>query len=229
MSLADLSIVPLPAGWKPSGSVITSWGIMLFLGVVSWLSTRRLRERPGNYQVVLEGIVLAMQEAIDSVLPGRSDLVFSFVATLWIFIFFANLAGIIPGLHSPTADLSVTSGLAVLVFLSVHWFGIRAEGVMAYLKHYLSPTPILLPFHLISEISRTLALAVRLFGNVMSLEIGYALALLVAGFLVPVPLLMLHLVEAIIQAYLFGMLALIYIAGGIQAQELRLQRERGAI
>ena len=229
MSLPDLSIVLLPGAWKPSGSVISTWGIMVFLSVASWLSTRRLRETPGNYQVVLEGIVLAMQEAIESVLPGRTDLVFSFIATLWIFILVANLAGIIPGLHSPTADLSVTSGLAVLVFLSVHWFGIKAEGIMAYLKHYISPSPILLPFHLISEISRTLALAVRLFGNVMSLEIGYALILLVAGFLVPVPLLMLHLVEAVIQAYLFGMLALIYIGGGIQAQEIRLKRERGAI
>jgi F-type H+-transporting ATPase subunit a len=229
MSLTSLSVVLLPVAWRPSGSVITSWGIMAFLAVASWLSTRLLRERPGNYQVVLEGIVLAMQEAIESVLPGRVDLVFSFIATLWIFILVANLTGIIPGLHSPTADLSVTSALAILVFLSVHWFGIKAEGLMAYLKHYISPSPILLPFHLISEISRTLALAVRLFGNVMSLEIGYALILLVAGFLVPIPLLMLHIVEAVIQAYLFGMLALIYIAGGIQAQEIRLQRERGAI
>lgn len=229
MSLTSLSIVLLPVAWRPSGSVITSWGITAFLAVASWLSTRMLRERPGNYQVVLEGIVLAMQEAIESVLPGRADLVFSFIATLWIFILVANLTGIIPGLHSPTADLSVTSAMAILVFLSVHWFGIKAEGLMAYLKHYISPSPILLPFHLISEISRTLALAVRLFGNVMSLEIGYALILLVAGFLVPIPLLMLHIVEAVIQAYLFGMLALIYIAGGIQAQEIRLQRERGAI
>ncbi len=229
MSLTNLPVVLLNVAWRPSGSVITSWGIMVFLGVASWLSTRRLRERPGSFQVVLEGIVLAMQEAIESVLPGRAELVFSFVATLWIFVFVANLAGIIPGLHSPTADLAVTSALAVLVFLSVHWFGIKAEGIMAYLKHYISPSPILLPFHLISEISRTLALAVRLFGNVMSLEIGYALILLVAGFLVPIPLLMLHLVEAVIQAYLFGMLALIYIGGGIQAQEIRLQRKRGAI
>ena len=160
--------------------------------------------------------------------PGKCELVFPFIATLWIFILLANLTGIIPGLHSPTSDLSVTSSLAVLVFLSVHWFGIRAEGLKAYLKHYVTPSPILLPFHLISEVSRTLALAVRLFGNVMSLEIGYALILLVAGFLVPVPLLMLHLVEAVIQAYLFGMLALIYIAGGIQAQELRREKERGA-
>ena len=211
-----------------SGSVITSWGLMAFLGLVSWLSVRRLRERPGNYQVLLEGVVSAMEDAIEAVLPGRCALVFPFIATLWIFILLANLTGIVPGLHSPTSDLSVTSSLAVLVFLSVHWFGIKAEGLRAYLKHYLSPSPILLPFHLISEVSRTLALAVRLFGNVMSLEIGYALILLVAGILVPIPLLMLHLVEAVIQAYLFGMLALIYIAGGIQAQELRREKERGA-
>jgi F-type H+-transporting ATPase subunit a len=212
-----------------SGSVITSWGLMLFLAIVSWLSVRKLRESPGDYQTVLEGIVSTMEDAIESVLPGKCELVFPFIATLWIFILLANLAGIIPGLHSPTADLSVTSSLAVLVFLSVHWFGIKAEGLAAYLKHYVTPSPILLPFHLISEVSRTLALAVRLFGNVMSLEIGYALVLLVAGFLVPIPLLMLHLVEAVIQAYLFGMLALIYIAGGIQAQELRREKERGAI
>jgi F-type H+-transporting ATPase subunit a len=211
-----------------SGSVITSWGLTAFLALASWISVRKLRQSPGNYQVVLEGVVSAMEDAIESVLPGKCDLVFPFLATLWIFILLANLTGIIPGLHSPTSDLSVTSSLAVLVFLSVHWFGIKAEGLRIYLKHYVSPSPILLPFHLISEVSRTLALAVRLFGNVMSLEIGYALVLLVAGFLVPIPLLMLHMVEAVIQAYLFGMLALIYIAGGIQAQELRREKERGA-
>jgi F-type H+-transporting ATPase subunit a len=211
-----------------SGSVITSWGLIAVLAVTCWLSTRNIRQSPGNYQVVLEGIISAMEDAVEAVLPGKTNLVFPFVATLWIFVLLANLTGIVPGLHSPTSDLAVTSSLAVLVFLSVHWFGIRAEGLRAYLKHYVSPSPILLPFHLISEVSRTLALAIRLFGNVMSLELGYALILLVAGFLVPIPLLMLHLVEAVIQAYLFGMLALIYIAGGIQAQELRREKERGA-
>lgn len=228
MSANVFAVLWPPGGVSISGSVITSWGLMAFLGFASWLSSRKLRESPGNYQVVLEGVVSAMEDAIESVLPGKCDLVFPFLATLWIFILMANLAGIIPGLHSPTSDLSVTSSLAVLVFLSVHWFGIKAEGLGAYLKHYVMPSPILLPFHLISEVSRTLALAVRLFGNVMSLEIGYSLILLVAGFLVPIPLLMLHLVEAVIQAYLFGMLALIYIAGGIQAQELRRQKKGSA-
>jgi F-type H+-transporting ATPase subunit a len=104
----------------------------------------------------------------------------------------------------------------VLVFLSVHWFGIRSMGLRDYLRHYLSPTPILLPFHIISEITRTLALAVRLFGNMMSLELVALLLLWVGGLLVPIPILMLHIVEALVQAYIFGMLALIYIASAIQ-------------
>jgi F-type H+-transporting ATPase subunit a len=210
-----------------SESVIVSWAITAVLALASWLFTRKLSETPSRLQVVLEGAVSTMEDAIASVLPGKVDLVFPFIATLWIYVLFANLPGLLPGLHSPTSDLSVTSSLAILVFLSVHWFGIRAEGLGKYLRHYLRPSPILLPFHLVGEASRTVALAVRLFGNVMSLEIGYALVLLVAGFLVPVPLLMLHLVESVIQAYLFGMLALIYIAGGIQAQELRQEREGG--
>ena len=132
--------------------------------------------------------------------------------------------GLIPGLHSPTRDLSATTALALLVFLSVHWFGIRTLGLREYLRHYLSPSPILLPFHLISEVTRTIALAVRLFGNIMSLEMAALLILMVAGLLVPIPILMLHIVEALVQAYIFGTLALIYVAGGLQSQQLRQQR-----
>jgi F-type H+-transporting ATPase subunit a len=148
-----------------------------------------------------------------------------FVGTLWIFLVIANISGLIPGAQSPTRDLSATAGLAFLVFLSTHWFGIRIRGLRGYLRHYLAPSPILLPFHLISEITRTVALAVRLFGNIMSLETAALLVLLVAGFLAPVPILMLHIVEALVQAYIFGMLALIYVAGGLESQQLR-QRDK---
>jgi F-type H+-transporting ATPase subunit a len=137
----------------------------------------------------------------------------------------ANLSGLLPGAHAPTRDLSATTALALLVFLSTHWFGIRIQGIRLYLKHYLSPSPVLLPFHLISEVTRTIALAVRLFGNMMSLEMAALLLLLVAGFLAPVPILMLHIVEALVQAYIFGMLALIYVAGGIQSQQPRLENK----
>jgi F-type H+-transporting ATPase subunit a len=208
-------------------SIVVTWGIMLASALFSWVATRRLGNQPSPLQVVLEGAVEAIDDAIRSVLPGHSERVFPFIATLWIFIVLANLIGLIPGLHAPTGDLSVTAALAILVFLSVHWFGIRIEGVKQYLRHYLAPSPLLLPFHLISEITRTLTLAVRLFGNMMSLEMAALLVLLVAGFLAPIPLLMLHIVEALIQAYIFGVLALIYLAGAIQTRELRSQSEKG--
>lgn len=198
--------------------VITTWGIMLILGLLCWLATRRLSLDPGPLQTTLEGIVLAIEESIEALSPGCARQMLPFIGTLWIYIVIANLVGIIPELHSPTGNLSVTAGLALLVFLSVHWFGIHNEG-MRYFRHYLSPSPILLPFHLISEITRTIALAVRLFGNIMSLELVALLVLLVAGLLVPIPLLMLHIVEALVQAYIFGTLALFYVVGAMQSQQ----------
>lgn len=206
--------------------VMTTWGIMLVLAAGSWFATRRLQLEPGPVQVVVEGIIEAMGDAIRAVLPRQSGPVFPFIATLWMFIVVANLVGLVPGLHAPTGVLSTTAALALLVFLSVHWFGIRLEGMRAYLRHYLAPTPLMLPFHLMSELTRTLALAIRLFGNIMSLEMAALLVLLVAGFLVPIPLLLLHVIEALIQAYIFGMLALIYIAGAIQSQQLRHPQQR---
>lgn len=200
-------------------TVITTWSIMLALFLAAWLSTRRLALEPGPWQAALEGVVAAIEDAVATVLPEHGARVLPFVATLWLFITAANLAGVIPGLRGPTDDLSLTAALAILVFLSVHWYGIRIHGLRNYLRHYLEPNPILLPFHIISEISRTVALAVRLFGNIFSLELAALLVLLVAGFLAPVPVLMLHVVEALVQAYIFGMLALIYIAGGIQSLE----------
>jgi F-type H+-transporting ATPase subunit a len=202
-------------------TVVTTWGILLGLSLISWFSTRRLSLDPGPWQTVVEGAVSAIEDAVIAVLPDHSRPVLPFIGTLWIFIVTANLIGLIPGLHAPTGDLSLTAALAVLVFLSAHWYGIRTQGLKNYLRHYLTPNPILLPFHILSEISRTIALAVRLFGNIMSLQLAAMLVLLVAGFLVPVPLLLLHIVEALVQAYIFGMLALIYVAGGIQYQQLK--------
>lgn|SRR5512134_1388581 len=206
--------------------VITTWGIMLLFLAVSWTATRNLRQDAGPVQVVLEGLIETMDQAVRDVLPSAAAQVLPFIGTLWIFLVVANLAGIVPGLHAPTGVLSTTAALAVLVFLSVHWFGIRLQGVKAYLQHYLSPSPILLPFHVMSEVTRTVALAIRLFGNIMSLEMAALLVLMVAGFLLPVPLLILHVVEALIQAYIFGMLALIYIASAIQSQQLRQSEKR---
>jgi F-type H+-transporting ATPase subunit a len=198
-------------------TVLTTWGIVLVLFVGSWLSTRRLSLEPGPWQTALEGVVTAIEDAIANVLPEHASRVLPLVGTFWIFIAFANLVGLVPGLRGPTGDLSQTAALAFVVLLSVQYFGIRIHGLRGYLHHYVEPNPLLLPFHIVSEISRTVALAVRLFGNIFSLELAALLVLLVGGLLVPVPLLLLHVVEALVQAYIFGMLALVYIAGGVQS------------
>jgi F-type H+-transporting ATPase subunit a len=200
-------------------TVLTSWCITAVLALACWLFTRRLAEDPGRGQTMIEGVVGAMEQAIASSVPGQGATLLPFIGTLWILLVVTNLAGLIPGVHSPTRDLSTTSALAILVFLSTHWFGIRDQGVRGYLKHYLSPTPLMLPMTILSEITRTIALAVRLFGNMMSLEMTALLVLLVAGFLAPIPILMLHIIEALVQAWIFGMLAMLYIAGGIRARE----------
>ena len=207
-------------GLTLSDTVLTTWGVMAVLVLGSWLATRRLSLTPGPVQTVVEGIIEAISNAIAGMQAQYANTLLPLIATLWIFLVAINLTGLIPGLHAPSEDLSFTSALAVIVFVSVHWYGIRISGLKAYLRHYLSPTPVMLPFHLLSEITRTLALALRLFGNMMSLSLAALLVLMVAGFLVPVPLLMLHLVEALVQAYIFGMLALIYIASGLQSKHL---------
>ena len=209
-----------------SDTVVTTWAIMLIFGVAGWIASLQLTQSPSPLQAALEGVIGSIEEAIHAVAPDHTKMLLPFIATLWLFLIVANLIGLLPGLHSPTRDLSATSALAILVFLSVHWFGIRAMGLKAYLHHYLAPTPILLPFHLISEVTRTIALAVRLFGNMMSLELAALLILMVAGFLAPVPILMLHIIEALVQAYIFGTLALIYVAGGLQSQQLHHKQQQ---
>jgi len=204
-----------------TSTVVTTWVIMALLWLLAWLVTRRLRIEPGPVQTAVEGIVSALADAVSDIEPRHAEQIMPLIGSIWVFLVVANLSGLIPGVHAPTRDLSATAALAIIVFLSTHWFGIRIQGLKSYLRHYLAPSIILLPFHLISEITRTVALAVRLFGNMMSLEMAALLILLVAGFLAPVPIQMLHIVEALVQAYIFGMLALIYVVGGIQSQQIR--------
>ena len=208
-----------------TATVVTTWGILAAVWGLCLLLGRRLRTDPGPLQTLVEGVVSAQERAISQLVPEERQLL-PFIGGLWIFLVVANLLGVVPGLSSPTADLSTTTALALLVFLSTHWFGIRSQGLRRYLQHYLKPSPILLPFHIIGELTRSVALAVRLFGNMMSLEMAALLLLLVAGFLVPVPILALHIIEALVQAYIFGMLALIYVAGGIQSQQLRHREQQ---
>lgn len=206
--------------WGIGNTVITTWLIMAGFATLALLLRLTGRHARPGLQNALEAVLVAIEAAVADVVPSAAvRRVLPFVATLWLFVLAANLVGLLPEMQAPTQDLSATAALAMLVFLSTHWYGIRAHGLRKHLKHYCQPSIILLPFHIISEITRTLALAIRLFGNMMSLQMAALLVLLIAGFLVPVPLLMLHVVEAVIQAYIFGMLALIYIAGALESGE----------
>jgi len=198
--------------------LLLSLGVSACLVALALVLRQRTALTSSGLPVIVEAAYQLMHDAVAEVVGATHvERVLPFVGTLWLFILVANLLGLVPGLVSPTRDLSVTSALAITVFAAVHVFGVRACGWKVYLRHYLAPNPILLPFHLISEITRTIALAIRLFGNMMSLEMAAMLVLLVAGLLVPVPLLLLHVVEALIQAYIFGMLALIYIGSALEA------------
>ncbi|MEN8261446.1 MAG: F0F1 ATP synthase subunit A, partial [Pseudomonadota bacterium] len=126
-------------------TVVTTWAIMALLWLTAWTVTRRLQLTPGRLQTVAEAVVSIIETSVKQLLPVNYGDVTPFIMALWIFLVLANLTGLIPGLHSPTRDLSLTAGLAVLVFLSVHWFGIRSQGLKRYLQHYLSPSPLLLP------------------------------------------------------------------------------------
>jgi F-type H+-transporting ATPase subunit a len=206
-----------------NATIVFTWGLMLVLAVGSKLVTRNLSTnlQRSRWQNLLEIVVTAIEGQIEEVGLRHPEKYLGFLGTLFLFVATASFCTIIPGYEPPTASLSTTAALALCVFVAVPFFGIEEQGLGGYLSSYTKPTFIMLPFNIISELSRTLALAVRLFGNMMSLEMAALLVLLVAGLFAPVPLLMLHIVEALVQAYIFGMLALVYVAGALQSLELR--------
>ena len=187
---------------------------MAILVVVSWLVTRRLTtnvEVP-RMQNVLEVLVLGMRHQIREVSGQDPGHFTPFVGTLFLFIGVANLLSVVPVYRPPTASLSTTAALATCVFIAVPLYGIAAHGVLGHLKQYVRPTPLMLPFNVIGEVSRTLALAVRLYGNMMS---GSVIAAILIGFVplfVPILMQVLGLLTGIIQAYIFAVLAMVYIA-----------------
>ncbi len=124
-----------------TSTVVTTWVIMAILWLCTWLVSRRLSITPGPLQSAIEGMVVAIESAVSAAAPQHARQIMPLIASLWIFLVIANLCGLIPGVHSPTRDLSATAALAILVFLSTHWYGIRIQGLKPYLKHYLSPSP----------------------------------------------------------------------------------------
>ncbi len=197
-------------------TVLTTWVVMAVIIIVVYIFTRNFSIKPTVFQEVLEAVLEAMEKTVKDMLPVDPWLVIPILGTLWIFIGFSNMAGLIPGLTTPTADLNTTFAFAIISFSMAHIFGIKTEGFMKYLSHYKEPAWILLPFHLIAEVTRTIALAIRLFGNMLSGDMIALILLGVVGFLVPVPFSLLHIIIGLIQAYIFGVLTLVFIAGGIK-------------
>lgn len=199
-------------------TLITTWGLMLFLVTASALITRKLKSdmQISRWQNMLEIIVIAIKNQIQEIGLKKPEVYIGFIGTLFLFIATANVFIIIPWYHSPTGSLSTTTALAISVFLAVPFFGIKKSGVWAYLKSYLQPTFIMLPFNLISEISRTLALAIRLFGNMMSGGLIVAILLTISPFIFPVIMNMLGLLTGMVQAYIFSILATVYIAAAVR-------------
>ncbi len=210
--------------WKLNGTIVFTWVVMFVLVVGSKLVTRKLSTelKRSRWQNVLEIVVTGIAKQIEDVgLPDPRKYL-GFLGTLFLFVATASLFTIIPGYQPPTGSLSTTVALAICVFVSVPLFGIRQRGVGGYLKSYLEPTPLMLPFNIISEVSRTLALAVRLFGNMMSGVMIIAILLTVTPFLFPIVMTTLGLLTGMVQAYIFGILAAVYIAAATRVRKPKL-------
>ncbi len=205
--------------FKLNDTIVTTWALMLFLCVGAWLVTRRLaNEGPiSRWQSFLEIIVSGISAQIKEIGISQSEKYLGFIGTLFLFVATASLFTILPGYDSPTASLSTTVGLALCVFVAVPIFGIEASGLRSYLKSYIKPTPIMLPFNIISELSRTLALSVRLFGNMMSGALIVGILLTITPFFFPIVMTALGLLIGMVQAYIFSVLAAVYIAAATQS------------
>jgi F-type H+-transporting ATPase subunit a len=199
---------------KLNGTIVFTWALMVVLAVGSWLVTRRLSTdlRRARWQNLLEIVVTGIEQQIKDVGLRDAQKYMGFLGTLFLFVALASLCTVIPGYEPPTGSLSTTAALALCVFIAVPLFGIEEHGLRGYLKSYIEPTPIMLPFNVISEFSRTLALAVRLFGNMMSGTMIIAILLTITPFVFPIFMSALGLLTGMVQAYIFSILAAVYIA-----------------
>ena len=219
MHLTPDQIVFFRAGFVHINATIAcTWLLIALLTCTSWLVTRHLagpEEARSRWQNALEIVVGTIREQIRVVCPAGADTYLPFIGSLFLFITFSSVLEILPGWHAPTASLSTTAALAISTGVAVPVFGVLSQGLGGYFRHYLRPTPIMLPFHLLSETSRNLALALRLFGNIMSEALIGAMLLAIAPFFFPVPMQMLALLTGVIQAYVFSILSMVYIAAAV--------------
>jgi len=202
-----------------SRAVVTTWVIITALTLVCWLGLRRAKVHAGPLQATLEIIVETMSRQISEVIRRDAWPYLPLLGTLFLFLVFANLIAVVPGMKPPTGRIETPAALAAIVFLSVHFFGVRSRGLVDYLRHYTKPSLLLLPLNVLSEITRTFSLMVRLFGNMMSHELVIAIVALLAGLLLPIPFLLLGVLIGIIQAFIFTVLAAVFIGAAVGSVE----------
>lgn len=191
--------------------VVTTWAIMLLLAIGSWAVTRRLGAKPDPRQAAFEAIVTGVLGQLQDVIGKDARPFLPLLGTLFLFLVTANLSGVLPGVEAPTGKIETPAALALIVFCAVHYFGVRAHGALGYLASFAQPKLIMLPLNLVSEVTRTFSLMVRLFGNVMSGEFVIALVLGLSGLFVPIPLMALEILVGVVQAYIFTVLATVFI------------------
>jgi len=224
MSLKDISpdavIIWRWGFFSLNATILFTWLVMALLTVGSWLVTRKLSTGPrlSRWQNLLEVLVDGMRDQIRSISQQDPDPYLPFIGTLFLFIAVSNILAIIPGFVPATGSLSTTAALAVCVFIAVPLYGIMKRGFIGHLKQYVMPTAFMLPFNIMGELSRTLALAVRLFGNIMSGTKIVAILLAITPLFFPVVMHALGLLTGLIQAYIFAVLAMVYIASATRAR-----------
>ncbi len=211
-----------------SQAVVTTWVIMAVLVIGAILITRRLSLTPTSLQATLELIVESVDDQIRDTMQVEPGPYRGFIGTLFLFIFVANWSTLIPGVAPPTARLETDLGLAILVFVAVIGFGIRSGGVGGYLATFASPSPLMIPLNFLESITRTFSMFVRLFGNVMSGVFVIGIVLSLAGLLVPIPLMALDLLTGAVQAYIFAVLAMVFISAALPEQKLPAPKKRTA-
>ena len=224
----DEAIVFAVWGLKVNATIFNTWAVMALLVGVSLLVTRNLRADvpPNRWRTSLEVIVTAIQGQIEEISQKSARHVLYFAGTLFLFIALSNLLGVIPGFSPPTASLSTTVALALSVLVAVPLFGIARRGVRHYLHSYIQPSVLMLPFNIVGEFSRGISLAIRLYGNVMSGGVIAAILLGIAPFFFPVVMDMLGLLTGLIQAYIFAILATVYIASATAEPEPSARPEK---
>ena len=228
MRLSPDQLIFWQHGWlKLNGTIVFTWGLMVVLAVGAKLITRTLSTelKRTRWQNLLEMIVTSMEKQIEEVGLPHPEKYIGFLGTLFLFVALAAVCTVIPGYEPPTGSLSTTAALALCVFVAVPLFGIEEQGLGGYLKTYVEPTVIMLPFNLISELSRTLALAVRLFGNMMSGAMIIAILLTITPYIFPLIMTVLGLLTGMVQAYIFSILAAVYIAASTRTRKPRTQPE----